>query len=162
MELRQMQNDIQQLKDIEDIKRLKSRYFECVDTQDWASWADEVLAEDFYFDSDAGVLEGRDVVVACISKTLEGGQTVHHGHMPNIKVTGPDSASGIWAMNDYVTLPGADGSTYVIRGYGHYREEYVRTPRGWRIKSSVMSRLRVDVEGVPHFAAPTGAEEQTP
>jgi hypothetical protein len=158
-ELRQMQQDIRELKDIEEIKRLKSRYFECVDSQDWARWADEVLAEDFHFDSDAGVLDGRDTVVAYISKTLEGGQTVHHGHMPNIRITGPDTASGVWAMNDYVTLPGADGTPYVIRGYGHYREEYVRTARGWRLKSSVMSRLRVDVEGVSHFAAPSTTDE---
>ena len=153
-----MQADIQELKDIEDIKRLKSLYFECVDTQDWARWADEVLAEDFYFDSEAGILEGRDEVVAHIAKTLQGGQTVHHGHMPNIRITGPDSAAGVWAMNDYVTLPGVDGSQYVIRGYGHYREVYVRTSRGWRINSSVMSRLRVDAEGTPHFAAPPGTD----
>jgi hypothetical protein len=56
-------------------------------------------------------------------------------------------------MNDYVTMPGADQTTYVIRGYGYYRDEYVRTPSGWRLKKSAMSRLRVDAEGVPHFAA---------
>ena len=56
-ELRRLQQDIQQLKDIEDIKRLKARYFECVDTQAWSRWADEVLAEDFHFDSEAGVLK---------------------------------------------------------------------------------------------------------
>ena len=33
-ELRRLQEDIQRLKDIEDIKRLKALYFECVDTQD--------------------------------------------------------------------------------------------------------------------------------
>lgn len=152
-ELRQLQHDIQELKDIEDIKRLKSRYFECVDAQDWAGWADEVLTEDFHFDSEAGILDGRDTVVAHIAKALEGGQTVHHGHTPSIRITGPDTAAGVWAMNDYVTLPGVGGAPCVIRGYGHYREEYVRTPRGWRIKTSVMSRLRVDVEGQP--ALPT-------
>ena len=157
-ELSRLQEDIQQLKDIEDIKRLKALYFECVDTQDWARWADEVLTEDFHFDSDAGVLDGRDVVVAHISKALEGGQTVHHGHMPDIRITGPDTATGVWAMNDYVTLPGAGATPYVIRGYGHYREEYARTDHGWRIRSSVMSRLRVDAEGAPHFAVPSSAD----
>jgi len=159
-ELEQLRDQIRQLKDIEDIKRLKARYFECVDAQDWAAWADEVLTEDFHFDSEAGVQDGRDEVVAVISKSLEGGKTVHYGHMPNIWITGQDSAKGIWAMNDYVTLPGKNGSSFVMRGYGHYREEYVRTSRGWRIKSSVMSRLRVDAEGVPNLGAPVAADER--
>ena len=32
----------------------------------------------------------------------------------------------------------------VINGYGHYNEEYVRTDDGWRLKSCVLTRLRVD------------------
>ncbi len=152
-ELLQLQRDVRELKDIEEIKRLRSRYFQYVDAQDWTRWAEEILTEDFYFDSDAGVLRGRDAIVAYISKSLEGAQTVHHGHTPDIAVTGPDTATAVWAMNDYVTMPGVDQTTYVIRGYGYYRDEYVRTPSGWRLSKSVMSRLRVDAEGVPHFAA---------
>jgi hypothetical protein len=152
-ELLQLQSDVRELKDIEEIKRLRSRYFQYVDAQDWTRWAEEILTEDFYFDSDAGVLQGRDAIVAYISKALEGAQTVHHGHTPDIAITGPETATAVWAMNDYVTMPGADQTTYVIRGYGYYRDEYVRTPSGWRLKKSAMSRLRVDAEGVPHFAA---------
>lgn len=147
-ELRQLQDAVRELRDIEEIKRLKARYFECVDTKDWAAWADEVLAEDFQLQSDAGVHEGRDTVVAFISKRLAEGLTVHHGHMPNIMITGPNTASGVWAMADYVRLPVAGGE-YVVRGYGRYHEDYVRTDRGWRIQRSALSRLRVDVEAPP-------------
>ncbi|MBI0293347.1 nuclear transport factor 2 family protein [Streptomyces sp. PRKS01-29] len=31
--------------------------------------------------------------------------SVHHGHMPEIEITGPDTASGIWAMEDLLTFP---------------------------------------------------------
>jgi hypothetical protein len=32
-------------------------------------------------------------------------------------------------------------------GLGHYAEEYVRTAEGWKIKSSTLTRVRVDTEG---------------
>ncbi len=156
VELEQLRRDIQDLKDIEAIKQLRARYFECVDAQDWDGWANDVLMEDFHFDSEAGVQDGRDAVIAVISKSLTGGRTVHHGHQPRITITGDDTASGVWRMNDYVTIPMADGSEFVMRGYGYYYDEYVRTSRGWRLASSRMERLRVDVEG--EFTMPASVE----
>ena len=46
--------------------------------------------------------------------------------------------------DDDVALPRRDGSTRVIHGYGHYHEEYVRTPDGGRIRSTALTRLRED------------------
>jgi hypothetical protein len=63
--------------------------------------------------------------------------------MPEITITGPDNATGIWAMFDYVEWPG-DGPPTGLQGYGHYTEEYVRTDDGWRIHNLVLSRLRID------------------
>jgi hypothetical protein len=153
-ELRQLEDQIQRLTDIEEIKQLKARYFECADAQQWDAWAEEVLTEDFAFDSDAGLIEGRDEVIAMVSRSLQGASTVHHGHMPRIEVDG-DTATGVWAMEDYVTIPLPGGDTYVIRGYGHYHETYRRTPDGWRISSSRMARIRVDSEGADFVTADT-------
>jgi hypothetical protein len=50
-------------------------------------------------------------------------------------------------MEDYVTIPLPSGESFIIRGYGYYHEEYRRTPRGWRIASTTMQRIRVDHEG---------------
>ncbi len=155
IDLEQLRKDVQELKDIEAIKQLRARYFECVDAQDWDGWANDVLTEDFHFDSEAGVQDGRDAVIAVISKSLTGGKTVHHGHQQRITVTGDDTASGVWRMSDYVTIPMPDGSEFVMRGYGYYFDDYVRTPQGWRLKSSRMERLRVDVEG--EFVIPANA-----
>lgn len=146
MDLEQLQKDVQELKDIEAIKQLRARYFECVDAQDWDGWADDVLTEDFHFDSEAGVQDGRDVVIEVISKSLAGGRTVHHGLHPIIAITGSDTATGTWRMNDYVTIPRPDVGQYVMRGYGYYFDDYVRTPKGWRLKASRMQRIRVDIE----------------
>ncbi len=41
--------------------------------------------------------------------------------MPEITLTGPDSATGIWAMYDRVEMPGNR-----FEGYGHYHDEYRR------------------------------------
>ena len=49
---------------------------------------------------------------------------------------------GIWAMQDVVQI-----DTFVLRGFGHYHEEYARTPEGWKIKRSTLTRTNVDTEG---------------
>jgi hypothetical protein len=144
-------DEVQRLKDIEAIKQLRARYFQLVDAQDWEAWGREILTEDFYFDSDGGVQEGRDTVIAFVSKSLEHGKTVHHGHMPLIEITGPDTATGTWTMNDYVTMQ-FQGNDIVMRGWGHYHDEYVRTPDGWRLRKCTLTRQRVDTEGVPDMS----------
>ncbi len=141
------------LRDIEEIKQLKARSVRFVDTKEWSAWARDVLAADYRVESDGGVHEGREEVVAFVSAALENATTVHHCHTPEISVTGPDTASGIWAMNDYVSWPG-DGAPVVLRGYGHYHEDYVRTDEGWRIRRTTGSRLRVDYEGWPPGSEP--------
>ena len=132
---------LRRLDDIEAIKRLRARYTRAVDTKDWHLFGDS-LAEDARLSTDHGVTEGRAAMIEFISGALATATTVHHVHQPEIELTGPDSATGIWAMDDYV-----DFETFVLRGYGHYNEEYVRTPDGWKIQSSMLTRLRVDTEG---------------
>ena len=100
---------LRRLLDIEEIKGLKARYFRCLDRKDWDGWG-RVFAEDAVLEVPEVdlVLTGRDAIVASVSGSLVGTQTVHHGHMPEIEVTGPDSARGTWAMSDYVEWPRTD------------------------------------------------------
>ena len=42
--------DVEQLLAIEEIKRLKAKYFYYLDTKDWARWKSEVWAEDASLD----------------------------------------------------------------------------------------------------------------
>lgn len=132
--------------DIEAIKRLKARYFRFLDTKQWDAWGD-VFAIDCVLEVPEadGVSRGRGAIVHDVSSALEGTQTVHHGHMPEIELTGPDTARGIWAMSDYVEWPANDdGSRVGLRGYGHYVEEYVREDGEWRIARLRLERLRID------------------
>jgi uncharacterized protein (TIGR02246 family) len=137
--------NLQTLLDIEEIKQLKARYFQFVDAKDWDAWA-QVFAVDAVLEIPEGELvhRGRDEIVANVSSVMEPIRTVHHGHMPEIEITGPDTARGVWAMTDYVEWPEQDGRRVGIKGYGHYVEEYVREDGAWCIARSRLERLRVD------------------
>jgi NAD(P)-dependent dehydrogenase (short-subunit alcohol dehydrogenase family) len=137
---------LRRLADIESIKQLKARYFRLMDQKRWDEWA-MVFTSDAHLVVPEGNVDerGRDAVVRSISSVLEGVRTVHHGHTPEIEITGSDTASGTWAMFDYVEFPpDADGNRVGVRGYGHYTEEYVREDGQWRIASLRLSRLRLD------------------
>jgi hypothetical protein len=65
--------------------------------------------------------------------------------MPEIEVTGADTARGVWAMFDFVEWPpAATGERVGLNGYGHYLEEYAREDGEWRIARTRLERLRVD------------------
>ena len=66
--------------------------------------------------------------------------------MRSIDITGADSATGTWAMEDDLEFPGADGGpSMTLHGFGHYTEQYRRGPDGWQIASLRLDRLRVDI-----------------
>jgi hypothetical protein len=144
-QLEQIAAEIQRLSDIEAISQLKARQLRLVDTKQWEAWGKEVMAEDFQLHSDGGITEGRANVIASVSKALAEATTVHRIHPGEIVITGPDTASAIWPMDDYVTLT-HKGAPMAFRGYGYYHDDYVRTEQGWRIKSTKLVRQRVDTE----------------
>ena len=128
--------------DVEAIKQLKARYFRTMDTKDWAGMR-QVFTDDVVMDttdSGGGVVTGADAFVAFLSETLAGAVTVHHGHMPEIHLTSPTTATGIWALQDVIVWP--DGTR--LYGYGHYHETYARVGGEWRIASSTLTRLHMD------------------
>ena len=132
--------------DLEAIRQLKARYFRLMDTKQWEAWG-ECFTEDVVLETTPNPGEqfvGRDDVVRRVSAALADAVTVHHGHMPEIEILDADRATGIWAMFDQVDLPGL-----VLRGFGHYHDEYVRSGAHWRIHRSRLTRLRLDIERKP-------------
>jgi uncharacterized protein (TIGR02246 family) len=136
--------EIQRLKDIEEIKQLKAFYCRCVDTKDWDGYATAVT-EDVTLQTDGGLQQGRDTVVASLSQSLAAATTVHQVHVAEITVDG-DTAHAIFPMQDYVHMTFGE-STFTIRGFGQYHEDYQRTADGWRLRRSQLVRLHVDTEG---------------
>jgi uncharacterized protein (TIGR02246 family) len=127
--------------DIEEIKKLKARYFRGLDSQDWELYG-SVFAEDVVVDtSKAGgeVVRGREPMVA-YARGLQMVQSVHQGHMPEIELTSSTTATGIWALEDYNIWP--DGSQH--HGWGHYLETYEKQDGRWYIKTMQLSYLRTE------------------
>jgi len=141
-------DDLRWLVDLEKIKRLKAKYFRCVDTQDMAGFGscftpDARLEFDFA-PADGGakaeslVLDGRDALVEFWGSTFSTARSVHHGHMPEIDIHSEDQASGVWAMEDIIEYPDS-----TIQGYGHYHETYRKVDGEWLISSLHLTRLRM-------------------
>ncbi len=130
------------LLEIEAIKQLKARYCRFLDTKDWQAWRG-IFADDFHSDtspSGGKVIDGADEFVAFVRKNLNTQPTVHQVHAPEIELTSPTTARGIWALNDIVRLaPGLN-----LDGWGHYHETYEKIDGQWRITSSTLTRLRTD------------------
>ena len=127
--------------DLEEIKKLKARYFRFVDTQQWDAWGDLFTEDATLRLGPTLVLNGRAEVVGRISKWMAGIESVHHGHMPEIEFIDENNARGVWAMFDLV-----EGNGRRLNGYGHYHEEYRREADGkWRIAKLTLTRLREDV-----------------
>jgi uncharacterized protein (TIGR02246 family) len=129
--------------DIEAIRQLKARYFRTMDTKDWTGMR-QVFTDDVLLDTSAAggsVVSGADEFMGFLQEVLSGAVTVHQGHMPEIELTSPTTATGIWALNDLVIWP--DGTRLV--GYGHYHETYEKVGEDWKIKSSKLTRLHTDI-----------------
>ena len=134
---------------IERIKALKARYFRCLDTKDWAAWA-EVFTEDAVLEFDLAVstrgregrpaprMAGRAAIVEAVAARNATSTTVHHGHTPEIAVLSATEARGIWAMEDIVEEDGV-----VIHGFGHYHEAYRQAGGVWRIATIHLTRTRL-------------------
>lgn len=135
--------DIQRILDLEAIRQLKAKQVRTVDAKEWDTWRNECLHPDFEMHGDGGLTAGRDNVVASVSSKLAEATTVHRLHNSEVTITGPDSATAIWPVDDYVTMT-HQGQPMVIRGFGHYHDDYIRTPDGWRIRRTKLIRQKVD------------------
>jgi hypothetical protein len=143
--------------EIEAIRQLKARYFRFMDGKDWAGYR-SLFTDDVVFDVRGGMeptppapdyaeppITGADAAVAFIRAGLEHLVSAHQGFLPEITLTGPDSATGIWAMTD--VLRAGEGAPFrTVRGHGHYHEEYRRIDGAWKIARLRLTRLIVDIE----------------
>ena len=143
---------------IEDIKQLKSKYWRGVDSSD-GDLVRSILAEDCELDyigcctdPSSGqdfmpamnvVLKGRDSWISDAFKRA-GIITVHQGHNSEITVTSETTAEGIWSFTDRFFLPPGNPFTR-LTGYGHYHETYEKIGGGWKLKTTRVNRIWVEV-----------------
>lgn len=129
--------------DLEAIRRVKAKYCRTMDTKDWDGmrtlFADDLVVDTT--DSGGGVVNGGDEMIEFLKQVLGDVVTVHQCHTPEIDLTGPTTATGIWAMEDMLRF--GDGTE--LHGYGHYHEQYVKVGDDWRIQRTELTRLRLDI-----------------
>ena len=129
---------------LEDLRRLKYRYFRTLDLKDWETFADTLTVDAVgaYGTKVYGeplTLEGRAAIVDFMREKLPAEVvTMHVAHHPELDVDG-DRAEGSWAFEDTVIVP---EMRVLIRGAGYYRDSYLRGTDGeWRISGTGYERV---------------------
>jgi SnoaL-like domain len=144
---------VDRLSAIHEIKDVKAKYFWGLDHKDWDLWRREVWAPDGKLEVPEvdEIHEPLEKIIEAVSSQTGDQVSVHHGHQPIIEFTSDSEAKVIWAMEDRLyrskEYPLQDGSVF-LHGFGHYHETYVKLDVGWRIKSSRLTRLRLEMTKV--------------
>ena len=134
------------LQELEAIKRLKYRYCRCLDEKKWDE-LEQCLTEDAssaYGDGQYS-FTGRAAIMEFLRDALGTSKRIsrHRVHQPEIDLTSPTTATGIWALDDVVIETSA-GIT--IRGAAFYYDEYVKIGGAWKIRSTGYQRLYEEME----------------
>jgi hypothetical protein len=69
--------------------------------------------------------------------------SVHQGHNFEIEFDSDTSAQGIWSMTDRLYFP-PGGDFVLMIGYGHYIETYEKIRDVWKLKTTRITRIRVE------------------
>lgn len=133
---------LQQLSDIEEIKILKHRYFRGIDTGDQALLAD-IFVENVSCTYNGGTykvsLKGRAAMLEFLANSFHSGAAAMHiGIMPEVAITGDNTATGIWYLQDVFIDIEKDDHTF---GTAIYTDTYRREGGVWRIESTYYDRV---------------------
>lgn len=133
---------MQQLSDLEEIRTLKHRYYRGIDTADMALleglFTDDVTVE--YRGGGYKVnLSGRANMLDFLANSFHAGcVAMHHGHMPDITLEGPDAARGVWYLEDlFIDLTKNTHTT----GSALYHDRYRREDGRWKIAATEYDRI---------------------
>jgi hypothetical protein len=136
---------MQDLHEIEAIKRLKYKYMRCLDLKRWDEM-EECFTEDARsaYSSGKYSFQGRDRILEFF-RTAMGPEmiTTHHVHHPEVELTSESTATGRWALEDTVIHLTHD---ITLRGAAFYEDEYVKEDGQWRIASTGYERIYEEVQ----------------
>lgn len=133
---------LQQLSDLEDIRTLKYRYYRGIDTADM-TLLETLFTDDVQVDYRGGgyrvTLSGKANMLEFLANSFHSGAVaMHHGHMPEITLTGENTATGIWYLEDIFISVEAKSHTI---GTAIYKDEYRRENGVWKIARTEYDRV---------------------
>ena len=129
------------LEEIQAIKRLKYKYFRTLDYKQWDEMA-ECFAEDATTSYHDGEYQQKGIYA--IMKFLQRGLAQYHffgfhqGHNPEIEITSNTTATGIWALHNYM-IDTKENRGLLIGAF--YYDEYVKANGEWKMKSTGYERI---------------------
>jgi bile-acid 7alpha-dehydratase len=139
-DLTDLEKRIRVMEDIEAIKKLKAKYFRCVDKKLWEEM-EEVWVEDAVADYGMGIelLQGRKAIMEFLKKNLDRDSmiSVHQGHNPEIEITSDTTARGVWVLNDRLIIQ----TIATLNGWRYYEDEYVKVNGEWKKKSTKITNI---------------------
>jgi hypothetical protein len=129
------------LVEIELIKRLKYRYIRCLDLKLFDEIGECFLeAATASYGGGAYTYDGREAILGFLRSSMGSTKmlTSHKVHQPEIELTGPDTATGVWALDDLVLLTELD---LAVRGAAYYTDDYVKVGDDWYIRHTGYKRV---------------------
>ncbi|GGK30717.1 hypothetical protein GCM10011583_73180 [Streptomyces camponoticapitis] len=148
---RELEAKVQRLNDIEDIHQLKARYFRFVDEKKTGQLA-SLFTRDAKIVTDGTAFASPQEFAQVIHDVIGAAPTAHSGYMPEIAITGPHTATGIWSMQDILNIPADTKGVEGHHGYGQYRETYEKVNGKWLISSVNLTRFWM--ESLPAWSPP--------
>ena len=135
--------DSKTLNEIRQIELLKYRYVRALDTQDWAL-LEELLTDDInvWFDGGAFSRSGLETVMefnrSILVPSFVSSHLVSH---PEIELTSPSTATGIWRLEetvyyreDHPVLQQKSGDR--VAGAAYYYDQYRKESGSWKISDT--------------------------
>lgn len=128
--------------DFEEIRALRHRYFVAMDMGD-ADGLRSVLAEDLETDLQGASYhiryDNRDAFIEFVTSVIHSDSISNHfGVHPIIEITGPDTAKGVWHLQDWLL---DRVSRRVRKGAAIIRDDYARIDGRWQIKRYAYGRI---------------------
>jgi hypothetical protein len=133
--------EMNELLEIEEIKRLKYKYMRCLDMKLWEEMAEVFLPEaTAAYSAGHYSYEGRDAIIAWLKESMgrDTLMTTHSVHQPEIELQGSDRATGIWKLEDVVVDAQHEIS---INGAAFYHDRYAKRDGRWLIEHTGYQRI---------------------
>lgn len=125
--------DVSDLIEIEAIKRLKYRYLRSVDQKRWDELAECFVPEaTASYGGGAYSFDGRSEILDFLERSMgrDDFLSSHRCHHPEIDLTGPATATGTWALDDFILVGEFD---LIVHGAAFYEDRYRKDEGTWRL-----------------------------